>query len=302
MWPMRRMPAMESVYSANAVSRSPSDHAASPSSACAAAGSSVVVRCDREHACERASTVAAMSPRISANAARYISIAPGNVARAAPRRRRSCRTRPAPRAEAPATARPRRRSVDAIEVDRSPTSHADEADGEHGPDCARRRRGGSRTHARSVASCRPRRRPRAARSSARSAARSRSPAASACRIASDGSPCAANQALARRCSSAGASGILVEEPGAQHVGEEVVIPVPLASIVERDHEQVLALQRFERRLPAGRTGHRVAQRTLQPIEDRRLQHEAPHGFRLALQHLARQVVDDEAVVAREARR
>ncbi len=44
--------------------------------------------------------------------------------------------------------------------------------------------------------------------------------------------------------------VFVEEPRAQHVGEEVVVPVPLASIVERNHEQVLPIQRLERRLAA----------------------------------------------------
>ena len=71
----------------------------------------------------------------------------------------------------------------------------------------------------------------------------------------------------------GCVGLLLEESCAQHVGEEVVVPVPLAPVVERDHEQVLAVERFERGLASGLAGHRVAERTLQPVEDRRLQQE-----------------------------
>ena len=93
--------------------------------------------------------------------------------------------------------------------------------------------------------------------------------------------------------------IFFEETRAEYVGEEVVIPIPLAPIVERNDEQVLPIQCFECRLASGCPRHRVAQRSLEPVEDGRLQHEAPHGFGLAVQHLAREVVDDETVVTGE---
>ena len=40
-------------------------------------------------------------------------------------------------------------------------------------------------------------------------------------------------------------GQLVEQPGAQHLGEEVVIAVPLAVVVERHEEEVRPVQRLE---------------------------------------------------------
>ncbi len=96
------------------------------------------------------------------------------------------------------------------------------------------------------------------------------------------------------------AGILVEKPSPQHIGEEVVIPIPLASIVERYDEQVLSVEGCERRLPSGPAGHGVAERPVQSVEDRRLQEELPDGLGLALQHLAGQIVDDEPIVAGES--
>ena len=46
-------------------------------------------------------------------------------------------------------------------------------------------------------------------------------------------------------------GALVEQMGPQHVREEVVVAVPPTVVVERDHEQVGALQRLEHGLAAG---------------------------------------------------
>ena len=45
-------------------------------------------------------------------------------------------------------------------------------------------------------------------------------------------------ALARRCSSGTAVGLLVQQVRLQHVGEEVVVAIPAAPVVERDQEQV----------------------------------------------------------------
>ena len=243
------------------------------------------------------STVPAMSPRISANAARYISIAPGNV--------RSCASSttimPAASRAAGVSAShcsaSRRcsstRSSSPVDIN-TPTNPT-ASTGRTRTTCS----GMSSAHARSVASCRPRRTAGSA-NSASSAARSKSPAANACRIAF-GRLVVLREPRAGPAMQLGRGiRIFVEEPGAQHVGEEVVVPVPLASIVERDHEQVLPIQRLERRLASRRTRDRVAQRSLEAVEDRRLQHEPPHGFGLALQHFARQVVDDEAIVAGKA--
>ena len=46
-------------------------------------------------------------------------------------------------------------------------------------------------------------------------------------------------------------GLLVEQPRPEHVGEEVVVAVPEAAIVERDEEQVRPVEPLEHRLAAG---------------------------------------------------
>ena len=97
-------------------------------------------------------------------------------------------------------------------------------------------------------------------------------------------------------------GPLVVEVGAQHVGEQVVVPVPLAVRVERDDEQVLPLQRLQRRPSARPAGHRVAQRPGQPVEHRGVEQEPAHALRQPVEHLVAEVVDDEPVVAGEPAR
>ena len=97
-------------------------------------------------------------------------------------------------------------------------------------------------------------------------------------------------------------GFLVDQPGAEHVGEQVVIAVPVAAVVERDEEQVRPIELLERRPPAGSAGDRVAERAGQPVEHRGLQQERSDLFGLAVEHLLDEVVDDEAVVAGEVRR
>ena len=69
-------------------------------------------------------------------------------------------------------------------------------------------------------------------------------------------------------------GLLVEQPCPQHVGEQVVVAVPEAAIVERDEEQVRPIELLEHRLAAAAAGHRVAQRPGEPVQDRGLEQEA----------------------------
>ena len=95
-------------------------------------------------------------------------------------------------------------------------------------------------------------------------------------------------------------GLLVKQARAQHVGEEVVIAIPPAAVVERDQEQVPAIQRLQHGLAVVLAGDGVAQRAAQPVQDGGLQQEAPDTFGLPLQDLFDQVVDDVAVVPREA--
>ncbi len=96
-------------------------------------------------------------------------------------------------------------------------------------------------------------------------------------------------------------GMLVEQAGPEQVGEQVVVAVPAPPVVERDEEQVGALERLEHRRPARAAGDRVAQRAGEPVEDGGPEEEVPDGVGLALEDLVGEVVDDVAVVARERR-
>ncbi len=298
MWPMRRIPAIDSVYAAKAMSRSPSDQAASPSSAWAAARpSSSSSGATVEHPARVGDGGGDVAAHQRQRGAVHLDRT-RQVPAAARRRRRPCpaasRASGASASHCSASwrwASTRSSSPADIKTPTRPTASTGRTRTmSSGKTCA---------HSRIVASCRSRRIGRhrelgQRRGSGEVAGRERVPDRVG-RLAVVGVPGARPaMELDRRV------GVLVEEPRAQHVGEQVVVPVPLASIVERDHEQVLSVQRLERRLPAGRAGHRVAERPLQPVEDRRLQQEPPDGFGLALQHLAHQVVDDEAIVTGEA--
>ena len=96
-------------------------------------------------------------------------------------------------------------------------------------------------------------------------------------------------------------GQFVEQAGTQHLGEEVVIAVPLAMVVERNEKQVRPVQGLERAVAPATAGDRIAEVAGQPREDRRLEQERPHRLRLPMQHLFDQVVDDVPVVAGEPR-
>ena len=57
------------------------------------------------------------------------------------------------------------------------------------------------------------------------------------------------------------AGILGLEPGAQRVGEEVVVAIPVSLVVQWGQEEVVALQPLEQRLAVAAAGERVAQAT-----------------------------------------
>jgi hypothetical protein len=84
----------------------------------------------------------------------------------------------------------------------------------------------------------------------------------------------------------------------QQLREEVVVAVPLASLVERHQEQVGALDTLEllRGVPIAR--HGVAQRRAEPLQDRGAQQELAKPLRLFRQDLL-QVVADMSVVRRQ---
>ena len=87
----------------------------------------------------------------------------------------------------------------------------------------------------------------------------------------------------------------------QDVREQVVVAVPLAARVKRDHEEIPPIEDLERRLAVILSRDRIAQGTGQPIEDAGPQEEPAHILGLSLQDFLDEVVDDEAIVSGETR-
>jgi hypothetical protein len=94
-------------------------------------------------------------------------------------------------------------------------------------------------------------------------------------------------------------GIPRSQPSTQGVGEEVVVAVPPALVVERDDEQVLALKGLEHRLAVGPARQGVAETAGQRVEHGGLQQERPDLVRLAVQDLLDEVVQDEPMASGE---
>ena len=89
------------------------------------------------------------------------------------------------------------------------------------------------------------------------------------------------------------------QTGTQRVGEEVVVAVPPALVVERDDEQVLALERLQHRLTVGATGQGVAEAAGHLVEHGGVEQERAHLVRLPAQNLLDEVVEDEPMASRE---
>src|SRR3990170_545381 len=83
----------------------------------------------------------------------------------------------------------------------------------------------------------------------------------------------------------------------ENFGEEVVITIPLALIVERDEEQVTSLQGFQHSPAAILCGHGVTQGTTQAVENGGLQQEIAHALGLAFEDFPDQIVEHKAVTA-----
>ena len=86
----------------------------------------------------------------------------------------------------------------------------------------------------------------------------------------------------------------------QQLAEQVVVAVPLAATVQRNHEQVASFELLEHPDRPFAAGHGVAERSAHPVEDRRAHEEADLRAREAAQQLGVEVFIDEAVVAAEA--
>ncbi len=89
------------------------------------------------------------------------------------------------------------------------------------------------------------------------------------------------------------------QTGTQRVGEQLVVAVPPALIVERDDEQVLALKGLQHQLTVRATSQGVAKPTRQLVEHGSVEQEGPYLVRLPVQHLLNKVVKDEPMASRE---
>ncbi len=98
-----------------------------------------------------------------------------------------------------------------------------------------------------------------------------------------------------------AAGVLVGEAGPEDIAEQVVVPVPAATVIERDQEQVRPFKGVENHLRVASPGHRSTQVRREPAQDRGLQQEDSDVVGLTIEDLIREVVDDESVVTGEAR-
>ena len=92
---------------------------------------------------------------------------------------------------------------------------------------------------------------------------------------------------------------LGEQVRPEYVGEQVVVAVPLPTIIQGHDEQVGALQGDEQVAPVRTTGDGITERTGEPVEDRGVQQELADLFGLSLQYLLHEVVDDVPVVSGE---
>ena len=97
------------------------------------------------------------------------------------------------------------------------------------------------------------------------------------------------------------AGLFLLQPGAEQVGEQVVVAPPAAHLIQRHQEQAGPLDLLQHRLAVGPAGDRIAQRPGQPVQHRGLQQERAQLLALALEHLLGQVVQHVTVAAAEGR-
>ncbi len=95
------------------------------------------------------------------------------------------------------------------------------------------------------------------------------------------------------------AGQLGQRMGEEHLGEEVVIAEPVTLSVERDDEQVGALEGLQHGRAAHAAGDGIAERSAQLLENGGLQQEVPDRFRLSPQHFFDEVIQHKTVAARE---
>jgi hypothetical protein len=79
----------------------------------------------------------------------------------------------------------------------------------------------------------------------------------------------------------------------------MVIPVPVADVVERDEKQVRRVELLQHRLAVAALQNRIAKRRTEAREDRRREQELTDVRRLAVEHLVGEVVQHVTMRAAE---
>ena len=94
-------------------------------------------------------------------------------------------------------------------------------------------------------------------------------------------------------------GVLGEQARAEHVGEQVVVAVPGALVVEGDDEQIAALELLQHAPAVVAGGDGIAETPGEVVEDGGAEQEVADLVWLACENFVGEVVDDEAVAPRE---
>src|SRR6185295_11030266 len=79
--------------------------------------------------------------------------------------------------------------------------------------------------------------------------------------------------------------LFIEEARSQHVRKELVVAIPAPPVIERDEEEVPAIERLQHRRAALVTSNGIAERATQPTQDRGLQQELADMLGLTVQDL-----------------
>ena len=97
------------------------------------------------------------------------------------------------------------------------------------------------------------------------------------------------------------AGPLLLQPGAEQIGEQMMVAPPAAHLIQRHQEQAGLFHPLQHRLAIGAAGDRITQPAGQAFQQRGFQQEGAQLLLLAVQHLLGQVVQDVAVAAAERR-
>ena len=94
-------------------------------------------------------------------------------------------------------------------------------------------------------------------------------------------------------------GFSLLQVAAQHFGKQVVVAVPAPLVVEGDHKQVRAIERFQHRLTPLLLHHGITERPTEALQDTGVQEKLLHRSGLPREHLVGEVVEYIAMAAGE---